>query len=68
MTEFFANIISSPYVSGFTEQDPFQITLHNGDNDLACDFMEAEYFVENLRATYGGEVNFCSALKSLLPF
>lgn len=58
MSGVFNDIMTSAYVSRFTENNPFQILLHNGDNDLACDHIEAEYFVENLKAKYGGVVSF----------
>lgn len=52
----FKKIINSNYVTqNFTADNPFQITLHNGDNDLVCDHMEAEYFTENLKQYLNGE-------------
>jgi len=54
MTDIFGKIINSDYVNNLGDQ--FQILLHNGDNDLVCDFMEAEYFVENLKKELGGTV------------
>ncbi|KAI6191132.1 Lysosomal protective protein [Aphelenchoides bicaudatus] len=56
VTEVFKKIINSNYVTqNFTADNPFQITLHNGDNDLVCDHMEAEYFTENLKQYLNGE-------------
>lgn len=58
MTDTFKRIFASARVNSFTSTNPFRIILHNGDNDLVCDFMEAEYFVENMSATLNGAVSF----------
>lgn len=52
MTDHFRTIINSNYVSRLDGK--FQILLHNGDSDLVCDFMQAEYFVEDLVTVVGG--------------
>jgi hypothetical protein len=50
LSDVFTKVINHPYVNNkFNTNNPFQILLHNGDNDLVCDHIEAEYFVEGLK-------------------
>uniref|UniRef100_A0A914C171 Carboxypeptidase n=1 Tax=Acrobeloides nanus TaxID=290746 RepID=A0A914C171_9BILA len=46
MTPVFEEIIDSYYVQNVLKA-PFRIIIYNGDADLACGMMQAEYFVEN---------------------
>uniref|UniRef100_A0A915E6E4 Carboxypeptidase n=1 Tax=Ditylenchus dipsaci TaxID=166011 RepID=A0A915E6E4_9BILA len=46
MTSIFKDIISSKYVDQLA--DSFKILIYNGDADLACTFLEAEFFIDNL--------------------
>ncbi|KAI6174188.1 Lysosomal protective protein [Aphelenchoides besseyi] len=48
MTPVFESIMKDSYVQNL-KNGPFRIVLHNGDSDLACDFIQAEYFVEDLK-------------------
>uniref|UniRef100_A0A915D7U0 Carboxypeptidase n=1 Tax=Ditylenchus dipsaci TaxID=166011 RepID=A0A915D7U0_9BILA len=47
MGETFKEILSSNYVLENTEE-PFRILAYNGDSDLVCSFLEAEFFLEQL--------------------
>lgn len=55
MTDVFINITQSAYVQGLTE--PFRMLLYNGDADMACGFVEAEFFIENLVSLRGATVS-----------
>lgn len=67
MSEVFKTIINHAYVTNkFNAGHPFQILLHNGDNDLACDHIEAEYFVENLKINKLIKVRYIASLNAIL--
>lgn len=58
MTQTFKDIINHNYVKNkFKTTDPFRILLHNGDNDLACDHIQAEYFAEELKTNMSATVS-----------
>uniref|UniRef100_A0A914DNY1 Serine carboxypeptidase n=1 Tax=Acrobeloides nanus TaxID=290746 RepID=A0A914DNY1_9BILA len=46
MTTTFMEIATSPYVQNLAGT-PFKMLIYNGDVDLACGMMQAEYFIEN---------------------
>ncbi len=47
MTDVFQALISHDYVSK-TLREPFRMLIYNGDSDLVCSFMEAEFFITAL--------------------
>jgi hypothetical protein len=59
LSDVFKKVVNHEYVKKtFTRDTPFQILLNNGDNDLVCDHIEAEYFVENLKTKAGIRVRY----------
>jgi len=55
MTDVFQGLINHPYVST-TLGEPFRMLIYNGDSDIVCSFLEAEFFIDNLATNMSASV------------
>jgi Serine carboxypeptidase len=55
MTDVFQGLINHDYVST-TLGEPFRMLIYNGDSDIVCSFLEAEFFIDNLATNMSASV------------
>ena len=55
MTDVFQGIINHDYVT-YTLNEPFRMLIYNGDSDIMCSFLEAEFFIDALADSMSASV------------